>query len=242
MATRSSDILFKLEEGSQNEIIFKKCGPLDFSKNVQIPTKHEVIERYFTIKSNLPHNEPANTSLKILSEQLYTEWIQMNIPVLESKNISKHHLEPLLQNMKKLQYYPMAKRKEKWNTDMKDFISKLDHGFDIMAKDDEAKDAMKEKFAIEFGKEEQDLFDDNCIPDETGKCPRRRWVGGVDSVWKKEFEQEESFQEWRENRKLVKQTNQKKIKEALEEQKLDFDKKADIGEIIGEEEPLKGEV
>ena len=240
MTTRSSDLLFKLDEGSQNETIFKKRGPLDFSTNVQIPTKHEVIERYFTIKSNLSQNEPATTSLKILSDQLHIEWIQMNIPVVDSKNISKTHLEPLLQNMKKLQKVPIAKRKDKWKTDMKEFISKLDHGFDIMAKDDEAKDAMKEKFAIEFGKEEKDLFEDNCVPDETGKCPRRRWVGGVDPAWKKEFDEEEKFQERRENRKLVKHTKQIKIKEALEEQKVDFDKKADnIDEVIGEEEALK---
>ena len=98
MTTRASDILFKLGEETAFEVTFKRRGPLDFSKCVQIPSNKEVIERYFTIKNDLPQNEPTvSTSLNAVSDQLCTEWVHMNIPSVQSKNVRKHHLEPLLE-------------------------------------------------------------------------------------------------------------------------------------------------
>ena len=124
MATRASDVLFKLGEGTKFEVTFKKRGPLDFSKCVQIPSNKEVIERYFTIKNDLPQNEPTvSTSLNALSDQLCTEWVHMNIPSVQSKNVKKHHIEPLLEKFKKLQKTAKAKRKEKWHTDLAHFVS-----------------------------------------------------------------------------------------------------------------------
>ena len=150
MATRASDVLFKLEEGTNFEVIFKKCEPLNFSKCVQIPTNQKVIERYFTIKDTFPQNEPTCSSLKVLSAQLYREWIQMNIPVIESKNISKFHLDPLIQTMKKLQRTHSSKRKGKWNSEMQALVLNLSNGFDIMAKDGRAKEVMEEELDIVF--------------------------------------------------------------------------------------------
>ena len=220
MATRASDFLFKLGEGKELEVIFKKRGPLDFSKCVQMPSNKEVIERYFTIKNDLPQHEPTvSTSLNALSDQLCTEWVHMNIPSVQSKNVRKHHVEPLLQKLKKLQKTAKAKRKDKWHTDLDNFVSNLDNGFDIIAKDEEAKDWMIVEFGIEFGQEEQELYDDNCVPDDSGKCPRKRWVGGVDKLWKKELEEDQEFQEWRENRKEIKKANIEKDREALKAHK-----------------------
>ena len=151
MVTRTSDILLKFAEDTECEVIFKKCGPLDFSKCVQIPSKKEVIERYYTIKNGLPQNEPTSTSFNKLSEQLFKEWVNMNIPAVQCKNIAKHHLEPLIQKMKKLQKTAKSKRKDKWHSEMKSFIRELDNGLDIMAKDEDAKDLTSDELGIEFG-------------------------------------------------------------------------------------------
>ena len=58
------------------------------------------------------------------------------------------------------------------------------------------------------------MYDDNCVPDDSGKCPRKRWVGGLDNVWKKELEEDQEFQEWRDNRKEAKKAKIEKDREA----------------------------
>ena len=67
-----------------------------------------------------------------------------------------------------------------------------------MVKDEDAKDIISDELGIELGKEEQDSFDDNCVPDEAAKCPRKRWVCRLDKVWLNELEEDQDLEDWRE--------------------------------------------
>ena len=47
-------------------------------------------------------------------------------------------------------------------------------------------DLLTEVFEIEVGEEEELLYRDNCIPDDTGRCSRMRACAGDDLVWLRE--------------------------------------------------------
>ena len=68
---------------------------------------------------------------------------------------------------------------------------------------------------------------------------QKRWVGGVDPVWRKDFEDDEKFLDWRENRRIAKLETQAKVKAALDAQKSEPVTVEDISEIVGAEEPLE---
>ena len=49
----------------------------------------------------------------------------------------------------------------------------------------ERKTHLNAELGIEYGKDEQDLYKDNCKRDESEVCPRIRWCGGTCKVWVK---------------------------------------------------------
>ena len=85
--------------------------------------------------------------------------------------------------MKGLKDVHQSKRKEAWNTRYLSLVGKLDDEFDIRRKNIKKSDEIVAFFGTEMTEEEEDLYDDNCVRVETGKCPRKRWARGLDTVW-----------------------------------------------------------
>ena len=61
----------------------------------------------------------------------------------------------------------------------------LENGFDLRTSHQGTIDLLTEEFEIEVGEEEELLYMDNCVPDEDGRCPRKRACAGDDLVWLK---------------------------------------------------------
>lgn len=51
---RSGDILVRIGEGTDQEIILKRTEPLDMSKAQLLPDIRHVLSRYFTIAQEIP--------------------------------------------------------------------------------------------------------------------------------------------------------------------------------------------
>ena len=58
----------------------------------------------------------------------------------------------------------------------------LDNGFDIRSYHQASNADLIEEFGIEVSEEEEQLYQDNCVPID-GKCPRKIFISGVDPKW-----------------------------------------------------------
>ena len=121
--TRSSDVLFKLEEN-----VFLHKDMLDLSLTQQLPTTKYVIERFFTTKGKLCTNE-TNIVLSSLANELRYIWIHMNIPCLSYPRV-RAKLKELCSTVNYLKKVHETKRKAKWMNKVNDLSNKLMNGFD----------------------------------------------------------------------------------------------------------------
>ena len=89
MDLKGKDILFKLGEGSPEEITFKKTPPLDFTKKQFLPSILYVISKKYTILSEFDGNwhDRDKKVLKDLAQELWNNWIYINVPPLHLKNV-----------------------------------------------------------------------------------------------------------------------------------------------------------
>ena len=71
MELRKCEFLFDVTVG-EDELIFKKVGPIDLTKGVKIPTYKWCYESYFTILSDLPKylNGRKNDALNRVAKEL----------------------------------------------------------------------------------------------------------------------------------------------------------------------------
>ena len=54
---------------------------------------------------------------------------------------------------------------------------KLENGFDIRGSDTNVIKNVQKETGVKETSAEDVLYKDNCVPDEKGVCPRRRWNG-----------------------------------------------------------------
>ena len=126
---RSSDTLLKVGEGSEHEVVIKRADPLDLSRAQQLPDIRHVLSRYFTLLDDIPLKQVDRdrTARQVLSNEIWFDWIFLNLPPVEVKNIGLR-LDKLVNFVKSLSKYPVKKRGP---TDMKQLFQDLDNGWDV---------------------------------------------------------------------------------------------------------------
>ena len=154
MDLKGKDILFKLGEGSPEEIVFKKTPPLDFTKKQFLPRILHLISRKYTILSELDGNwhDREKKVLKDLAQELWNNWIHMNVPPIQLKNVELK-LDKLFKQVTKLKKTIPSKRGPTWIKEMQKLKSELQNGFDIRSFHQASIDLLANEYDIEFGVE-----------------------------------------------------------------------------------------
>ena len=107
---RSSDSLFKIGEGSEQEIVIKRADPLDLSRAQLLPDARHILSRYFTLLENIPTRQidRDKTTRQLVASEIWFDWIFLNLPPVSVKNIGLK-LEKLVSTVKSLRDYPAKK-------------------------------------------------------------------------------------------------------------------------------------
>ena len=217
---RSGDVLVRIGEGTDHEIVLKKTDPLDMSGAQLLPDMRHVLSRYFTIAQEVPvrQQQRDKTIRQALASELWYDWIYLNLPPVNVKNIDIK-LEKLVKSVTSLRDNPVAKRGATWIQKMKQLNLDINNGWDIRSYHATSISILEEQYEVLIGEEEEKLYQDNCVPVD-GKCPRKMVVGGTDQVWLKEaqeridkLEESEKFAERKEDRKKKVAEKLKKIRE-----------------------------
>ena len=106
----------------------------------------------------------------------------MSVPFI-SLNSLKTKFSTMIKDFEALKRTSESKQGPAYKAKVDALIKDLDDGIDIFGKD--RIDQLNKDLDIEYGKEEQDLYKDNCKKNEDGICPRIRWCGGTDKAWVK---------------------------------------------------------
>ena len=151
MDLKGKDILFKLGEGSPEEITFKKTPPLDFTKKQFLPSILYVISKKYTILSEFDGNwhDRDKKVLKDLAQELWNNWIYINVPPLHLKNVELK-LDKLFKLVTKLKKTIPSKKR---GNEMQKLKSELQNGFDIRSFPQSSIDLLSKEYDIEFGVE-----------------------------------------------------------------------------------------
>lgn len=191
MNLKSKDTVIKIGEGSDLEIFLKKTSSLDFTRAQQLPSVKHVLSRRWTILQELPMNQGRVTMMKKeLAWELWYDWVYSNIPPVAINTIIKK-LDKLFSHVDKLLKTAVLKRGATWKKEMETLGTDLDNGFDIRSFQEATNSQMIEEFGIDVGEEENNLYEDNCVPID-GKCPRKIFILGIDPDWKKDAEERQS--------------------------------------------------
>ena len=180
METRKDDILFNLEG-----TIFRKEDRLNLNVLQQLPTQQYVFNRYLTMLSQKPLRLPNKNEIVIaeLAEELRYIWIFINDPPMSQIGVVKK-LTKVLSWFTKHRFTNVSKRKEKWQREHLSLLKALQNGFDIKADNTEVIEQCIAEYDVTPGEEEEEIYKDNCVPDEkTGICTRKRWNGSTDKQW-----------------------------------------------------------
>ena len=185
MNLKSKDIVIKIGEGSDLEISLRKTSSLDFTRAQQLPSVQHVLSRRWTILQELPLNKADRVTMmkKELAWELWYDWVYSNIPPVSIKTIIKK-LEKLLKTA-------VQKRGATWKKEMETLRGDLINGFDIRSFQEATNSPMIEEFGIDVGVEEDNLYEDNCVPID-GKCLRKIFILGVDPDWKRDAEERQT--------------------------------------------------
>ena len=226
MELKSKDNVFKICEDSDFETGFKKCQPLDFSKAQALPDIRHVLSRRWTILAELPLrlDGRANKVKKVLAEELWYDWVYMNVPPVHVSNIIKK-LDQLFTRVDILNRTRVEKRGPSWRIKMEKLRDDLNNGFDIRSYHQNVIDWISEEFGVEVGEDEDLLHEDNCIPID-GKCPRKRICSGVDHVWLRDAMERQAALEKKEEYAERKVTRIKNDQEALKKMKASASNKS----------------
>ena len=230
METRRSDTILEL-----GELIFHKREVMSLEILQQLPDYLYFYERFLTINQRLPRN--MKDRFNLILNDLYTEfeyiWIHMNIPCMSRTGMVKK-FSKLLENFKKLMKYTASQHGEEFYKKLQLIRDSLKDGVDILTPDSKRIEELEELYGVDYGEEEVKLYTDNCIRDETKACPRKRWCGGEDAVWKKKAKERRL--------KLEKQEHlAKKREEMLNQNRLELERlhakedSAKISDIEGAE-------
>ena len=213
MDLRKSDILLKFGEENGLCVVLHKSQPLDFDRAQSLPDLRHALSRVFTLRSeNYP--DPVWT----VAKELWCDWIYINLPPVHEINIKKK-LEREIQNLEKLKRTNLSKRGPTWEKSVRKLLLDLDNGFDLRSREQASIDILTEQFEIEVGEEEELLYTDNCVPNETGKCERKRACSGDDLDWIKDANERRSKLEKKDGRFKKKTANILKDKAALKKMK-----------------------
>ena len=222
MNLKSKDNLVKLGEGSEFVISIKKHPPLDFSQAQALPDIKHVLSRRWTLLSEFPANMQDRQTLvnKKLAYELYYDWIMINVPPINIKNIIKR-LDKLFKHVDKLHKTSNTKRGASWKKEMEELLEDLNNGFDIRSFHEASHSQIElDEFEIEVGSEEEALYIDNCIPvPGTKKCARKIFCAGVDPDWRRKAHKRQEALEKSEEYASRKAERIQAEKEALERSK-----------------------
>ena len=220
---RSSDTLLKVGEGSEHEVVIKRADPLDLSRAQQLPDTRHVLSRYFTLLDDIPLKQVDRdrTARQVLSNEIWFDWIFLNLPPVEVKNIGLR-LDKLVNSVKSLSKYPVKKRGPTWIKDMKQLAQDLDKGWDVRSFHTTSIAILTDQYEVEIGDDEEKLYKDNCLLVD-GKCPRKMVVGGTDPVWLKAAMDRLTLLEKREQNAEKKDERASKVKKALQKIKDEND-------------------
>ena len=129
---RSGDILVRIGEGTDQEIILKRTEPLDMSKAQLLPDIRHVLSRYFTIAQEIPTRQQYRDKdiRQLLASELWYDWIFLNLAPVTVKNIAGK-LDKLVSSVISLSDYPAQKRGATWYQKLLKLSIDLDNGWDI---------------------------------------------------------------------------------------------------------------
>ena len=164
---------------------------------------------------NLPNR--AYMVKQELAWELWYDWIYANIPPVAINTIIKK-LDQIFTHVDKLMRTGHQKRGPTWRRAMEKLILDLDNGLDLRSFHSASNAHLIEEFGIEVGVEEEQLYEDNCIPID-GKCVRKIFITGVDPVWLKDAKERQDKLEKKSELGKRKQARVNKEKAALEKLK-----------------------
>ena len=148
----------------------------------QLPDHRYLYERYFTLLNELPSTMKGKNNIVIgdLAKEFTFIWTHCNIP-FKSRKWIETILNKLTTGIVKLKKYPVEKRGSKFDSQVNDLRKSLECGLDIFGEN--RIETLKTDLGLVYGEEERLLYEDNCIPNSDGVCPRSRWCGGEDYQW-----------------------------------------------------------
>ena len=174
------------------DLKFYKREQLSLNVLRQLPSYRYVLERYFTESNNYdawPYNLPNRNSMIALTiaDELMYVWINMGVIPASRTTVNKAVQTLVFKDyLKNLKDVTASKRGPKWNERYRIMKGQLEDGFDIKRKDKTKSDEMASYLGTDTApEEEEELYKDNCVRNEDGRCPRIRWVGGVDTAWQR---------------------------------------------------------
>ena len=208
-----------------------KEAELDLTKLQQLPDHRYVLQRFHTIRSELPKTKSKkfDAVLLILSQELQKIWIHGNVPPASLKTIKKR-VADFVNSYEDLKKTAPPRRLAKWNESYSNLCSKLKHGFDILGDETLLQNA-KDLYGTDYREEDKIFYEDNCVPNELNICPRLRWCGSKDRSWEREARKEVHKQTLAEER-------QKKV---LKDQEMLRNLNFSTDESLIEVEEIEGE-
>ena len=165
METRSQRLL-----SSIGSLEFYKCEILDLSVLQQLPTSRYFYERYETLQSTYGKEKGQRKKIiNDLSSEFVYIWTHMGIPFL-SQTALKTKFSKMISAFESLKNTHVSKRGETFFSRLKAIEDDLDVGLDIFSS--ERIEYLTKELGLEYGKEEEDLYEDNCKRNEENICPR----------------------------------------------------------------------
>ena len=176
---RSDSLLF-----SVGDIDFFKQDELDFTKVIQLPTHRFVIERYYTIKKEKTSSVEDVTNR--VSTELEDIWTFCNVYTL-SRISRKKKVHSYINKFECLKKTSKGRQESQSFKNKLEILTKeLHNGFDIRCTDEDRIKSLRKVMNLKMEQPEEDLWKDNCDPDEkTGLCERKWFCGGDDEKWLK---------------------------------------------------------
>ena len=154
------------------------------NKVLQLPTNKFVIERYFTIIKELNNRSGSvDEAVNRIVIELEEIWVYCNVFPL-SRTVSKKKVSSLVNDTKTLRKVNVSRHTSKPFQDKLNTLKKnLRNGFDIRCHDVDRLRELTKMFKIKMLQPEEDLWNDNCIPNNAGVCERKIYCGGEDKKW-----------------------------------------------------------
>ena len=146
-------------------------------------------------------------------------WIFMNVTPITLWGVTKK-LKQVLNAFDSHRFTHISKRGKKWIENHSKFCLELENGFDIRGSNAEVIKKLQKETNVKETSDDLDLYSDNCIPDVTGVCLRRRWCGEVDKDWlrksRKKNERDEYETKLKENREKKEEAISKEQQQRIE--------------------------